>query len=115
ARFSKMLATIRLDAPIDFSLPRSEWKDGVDTEQALALFSELGFRSLSARFRQLMGVEKEDLAGGDGSDVSAAEVLEAAALLWLLESDRANPSYEDIVDYGRSVFKTTKWSEIKEK
>ncbi len=114
AKFSKMLATIRLDAPIDFHLPEKNWRESIDAEAALSLFSDLGFRSLSARFRQLLSI-KETLEPGESVEVSPMELAEAGILLWLLESDRANSTAEDIRDYGRSVFKTTVWSEIKEK
>lgn len=111
AEFSKMLATIRLDAPVKFTLPEQSWRDSVDTERVLSLFGELGFRTLAARFRQLLdiaAVEDEEVPSG----VSEKEVSEAAVMLWLLESDRTNPTVTDIIDYGRAVFGTTDWSEI---
>lgn len=110
AEFSKMLATIRRDAPIDFTLPNKPWRDDIDVEGALNLFSELGFRSPTARFKQLMQWDKEEVS--DNSQVSSADFAKASVMLWLLESDRTNPSHEDIVDYGRSYFGTTDWSEI---
>jgi DNA polymerase-1 len=113
AVFSKMLATIRRDAPIDFHLPERHWKDSIDVEATLALFSELGFRSLAGRFRQLMSLEdKKDDAGVEG--IPAPELAEGAVLLWLLESDRTNATAADLLDYGRSVFKTAEWPKIKE-
>jgi DNA polymerase-1 len=33
-------------------------------------------------------------------------------MLWLLESDRTNASYDDIIDYGRSYYNTTSFTEI---
>ncbi len=113
AEFSKMLATIRRDAPISFELPPRVWKESIDVEATLALFSELGFRSLASRFRQLLSIADQ----GEDSDsgISAEEQAEGALLLWLLESDRTNASVSDLIDYGRSVFKTTSWPEIKEK
>ncbi len=110
AKFSKMLATIRVDAPIEFSLPERTWRDGVDSEKALALFTELGFRTLTSRFRQLLDIpdteEVPEHAAGE------EEVSKAAVMLWLLESDRTNPTATDIIDYGRSVFGTTEWPAI---
>ncbi len=110
AKFSKMLATIRTDAPIDFSLPASLWRDGVDVEKTLALFTELGFRSLTTRFKQLLNIAHVE--DSPVPDQPAAEVQEAAVMLWLLESDRTNPTASDIIDYGRSVFGTTDWPAI---
>lgn len=109
AIFSKMLATIRTDAPIQFSLPEKEWRDSVNTDGALALMSELGFRAPVARFKQLMNLK--DTTPEQGS-VNEREVAEAGVMLWLLESDRTNPTYEDIIDYGRSFFSTTDWNQI---
>lgn len=115
AQFSKMLATIRRDAPIKFSLPATEWKTKADGDAVLSLFSELGFRTLAARVRTLFGLEGEKAADQAAGGVSDTEVKEAAIMLWLIESDRTNPSYDDIIDYGRSYFGISDFKEIKEK
>src|SRR3989344_4866780 len=47
--FSKMLATIRTDAPIAFSLPEEPWKVNGRVDKVLSLFDALGFRSLRER------------------------------------------------------------------
>lgn len=112
AQFSKMLATIRRDAPIEFNLPEKTWREGVNVEASLALFNELDFRTLTARFRQLLDI-RGDIA--DQIGVSAEEVAEAGSMLWLIESDRTNPTYEDVIDYGRAQFGTTDWKTIKER
>lgn len=49
AMFSKALAEIRTDAPIDFYLEKISWKDGFDAEKVKPLFNELGFKSLINR------------------------------------------------------------------
>jgi len=103
AEFSKMLATIRLDAPITFELPERTWRDKLDVEKVLVLFSELGFRTLGVRVKQLFGGE-----GGvpemtdSGEKVNERELKETAIALWLLESDTANPTLDDILNYARS-------------
>ena len=56
AQFSKTLAEIRKDAPVDFSLEKVSWKDGFEKENVKPIFSELGFRSLLDR----MNGEKKD-------------------------------------------------------
>ncbi|MCF7865776.1 MAG: hypothetical protein K9M11_04745 [Candidatus Pacebacteria bacterium] len=66
ALFSKMLATIRRDAPIDFQLPKEEWKSTVSVSTIEELFRELEFRSLIPRVRQVLtgsvnGEAKKDL------------------------------------------------------
>lgn len=113
AEFSKMLATIRTDAPITFSLPEKSWKESVEIEAALSLFSELGFRTLATRIKHLFDVSEEVSPDQVGSGVSETDVIEVSILLWLLESDRTNASYEDIIDYGRSYFDTTDFATIK--
>jgi DNA polymerase-1 len=66
ALFSKMLATIRRDAPIDFKLPDEEWKSTVSISKIEELFRDYEFRSLIPRVRQVLtgsvnGEAKKDL------------------------------------------------------
>lgn len=114
AQFSKMLATIRRDAPCDFTLPEKSWKENADTEAVLSLFSELGFRSLAARIRTLFALSDAEVEEVP-SEVENAALVRAGLMLWLVESDRTNPTYEDIVDYGRSCYGTTDFVEITKK
>ena len=112
ATFSKMLATIRTDAPIDFSLPEKHWREAVDAEAVLSLFSRLGFRTLTSRIKKLLELAEDISPERAGSGISAEEGKQAAIMLWLLESDRTNVSYNDVIDYGRSYFDTTDFKEI---
>ena len=45
AQFSKTLAEIRRDAPIDFSLEKISWKDGFDKEKVRPIFNELDLKA----------------------------------------------------------------------
>jgi DNA polymerase-1 len=56
ALFSKMLATIRRDAPIDFHLPEKEWDKSVDIKKVEGLFKELEFRTLGIRVKEILGL-----------------------------------------------------------
>ena len=112
AEFSKMLATIRRDAPITFKLPKKNWKECVDVEATLSLFSELGFRTLANRIKSVLDVPEEVSVDQVETGVSDEEVIKASVMLWLLESDRTNADYDDVVDYGRSYFHTTDFSDI---
>ncbi len=103
ARFSKMLATIRTDVPLDFKVPTTPWREAVDTERVINLFSELGFRTLSTRVKNLLDVP---LTQETTSAVAPEELADAQVLLWLLESERTNASLVDIVEYGRAYFGT---------
>lgn len=113
ALFSKMLATIHTDVPIDFSLPEKTWYDGVDPESVLTLFGELGFKSLSSRVRQLFSIVEEEQS--ESGEVNNDEVEQASILLWLLESERTNASYADILDYGRAYFNLSDFATIYQK
>lgn len=112
ARFSKELATIRKDAPIEFLLPDSHWIERVDDEAILRVCSELGFRTLATRIRTLLNIEADTLDGGAGVDPH--RLKEAQIMLWLIASERTNASYEDIMDYGRSFFQKESFDEIHE-
>jgi DNA polymerase-1 len=113
AIFSKMLATIRLDAPIAFKLPEAVWHDGATLPSVLALFDELGFRTLRGRARAVFGAELGSEGEGKGDagtadeEGSAEEVPqdkfeEAQIMTWLLASDLTNPSLDDILAYTKT-------------
>jgi DNA polymerase-1 len=101
ARFSKMLATIRTDAPLTFRLAATDWRTHADPNAVLALFAEFGFRTLTSRVKTLLAVTDE---GGSTAlmAVDAAAVQRASIMLWLLDSERTNATYDDIVEYGRA-------------
>ena len=53
AEFSKMLATIRRDAPIDFVVPLKTWRETFQEAPVEAFFREMEFRSLIMRIKQV--------------------------------------------------------------
>lgn len=110
AEFSKMLATIRTDALDSFEVTKTEWKENADTENIVTLFSELGFRAVMDRVKKLFNVTLVDEVAL-AKEVDERELQEASIMLWLLESERTNASFEDIIDYGRSFLKATTWEE----
>lgn len=112
AEFSKMLATIRRDAPIDFVLPTETWKEVADGEAILTLFSELGFRTLTSRIKTVLALSEDADLEAALAAVDPETVKAAAVMVWLLESDRTNLTLEDVIDYGRSYFNTTNLEEI---
>ena len=115
AQFSKMLATIRTDAPVTFVPHTTHWQERADTEAILNLFSELGFRTLGAKIKTLFALAADVPDDAAERGVSPESVHKAAVLLWLLESERTNASYTDIIDYGRSYFETADFNQILEK
>jgi DNA polymerase-1 len=125
AIFSKMLATIRTDAPIDFELEKTICTHEEILPKVLALFDELGFRSIRSRARAVLGggevgasqgrgdtADTTDFANTDSSssesfsldgdaqeneeDLPVEDLADAKVLLWLLASEFTNPSLDDI-------------------
>jgi len=111
AQFSKMLATIRIDAPITYELPTQSWRDTADIDGIANLFSELGFRNLGARVSALLG-QVQEISDEMKIEHDPNLVTQCQILLWLLESERTNASAEAIIDYGRAYFDTTDLQEI---
>ena len=116
AQFSKMLATIRVDVPIDFSVPTVSWQEAFQSEAVLNLFTELGFRTLSARVRTILELPAQSIELSSREEtVSGIEIEAASILLWLLESERTNASYTDILDFGRAYLEATDFTTTKTK
>lgn len=113
AEFSKVLATIRTDAPIAFDKDAAT-RDGFDVAATTKLFTELGFRSLIPRVEALgKGGSRAAPApaSGDHGNASAGAALdpergepktieekEAAVMLWLTNSDLTDPTIEDVLN-----------------
>ncbi|MFA6585946.1 MAG: DNA polymerase [Candidatus Paceibacterota bacterium] len=55
ALFSKTLAKIRTDAPVDFKLPKKTFWENTDLKKIEDVFSEFEFRSLFARLKSFFG------------------------------------------------------------
>jgi DNA polymerase I len=109
AEFSKMLATIRLDAPIKWKLPEKEFKADISLEKAEALFSEYEFRNLGDRLRSVLGFgetvgmfKKEEEVGTLEADIDPLELDQAKIALWLLNSDKTDPDLKDIYTFTKS-------------
>lgn len=128
ASFSKMLATIRRDAPITFSLPERSWRESLDTEKATAMFVEFDFKTLRDRFTETLAGksgetqnanEKIDASAPEGEQPEPTDLREMQIALWLLDSDASDPSWEDIKTHTRAdipaVAKQTLMSEIAER
>ncbi|MEK7581886.1 MAG: DNA polymerase [Patescibacteria group bacterium] len=108
ALFSKTLAEIRPDAPIKFSIPQNSWKENADIERGEELLRELEFKSLSERMRTVFGVspkEKTDIDTDEDrkedSIIDENDFTKAIISLWLIDSEKTNPSLDDILSYTR--------------
>ncbi|HYC34431.1 MAG TPA: DNA polymerase [Candidatus Paceibacterota bacterium] len=109
AVFSKMLATIRRDAPIDFELPKETWIQCVSTQAVKSLFSDLEFRSLLKRVDEVCGggkVSEEDAKPAAlfalNHSVDEKELKRVGVALWLLDSSITNPTLEDIFHFAKT-------------
>lgn len=99
AKFSKMLATIQTDIPVDFDLDVS-WKDGVQISRVQNLFAELEFRSLQNKLSEIFNVEKQEDVVLE--KVDPQKLKEVGIALWVLRSSMTNPSYQDILSYTKT-------------
>ncbi len=99
AFFSKTLATIRRDAPIEFRFPEKTWEEGFDQEAVRSVLFELEFKTFNRRLEDLVPERKknEQLTK---EEVGQTELLEAAIGLWLLDSDRVRPGLQEIFDFA---------------
>lgn len=107
AIFSKMLARIRRDVPIDFTLPKEVWRKSFEPDAVLKLFTELHFRTLSDRLRKQFDLVKSEHKESvdekqSSSDVDEELLKETAVALWVLRSDITNPTLEDILSYAHT-------------
>ncbi|MDO8430437.1 MAG: DNA polymerase [Candidatus Taylorbacteria bacterium] len=103
AEFSKMLATIRRDAPIDFILPKN-FKEGIDLDKISALFSDLDFRTLLNRLKSVLGFnnieeKKEEIVK---QDIPKEKLVETSVALWLINSNLTDPTLEDITNFAKT-------------
>lgn len=114
ALFSKMLATIRIDAPIAFVLP-PHWMSAVNQEHVLSLFAELGFRTLTQRVQVLLGTPLSEEGVPQAQEiVDPEEVIKVGVALWVLRSDMTNPTLEEILEFGVTEGKCEDFASTKE-
>lgn len=101
AEFSKIIATIRTDAPIEFTLPEHSWKDAVDIDKAITIFEKYELRTLPQRLRSGIGMAEPEVETIDYSHVKPEEIKETSIKLWLIDSDQTDASLEDILEYTK--------------
>ncbi|MBV9349151.1 MAG: hypothetical protein JO026_00175, partial [Patescibacteria group bacterium] len=114
AEFSKVLATIRTDAPVAFSVP-APFREAIDVSRITAFFTDLGFRSLIPRLSFLTEGERTTTFEKKRSKTEIPETRplpaadpndplfpESAVMLWLTNSELTNPTPEDVLNNTRS-------------
>lgn len=122
AIFSKTLATIRRDAPIDFKIPKETWKEKVIEETVAEFFKTMEFKSLQNRFLRILKGEDTNSPSpakgrtegvsaiktpsiSDASPLTREEINQqekAKIAFWLLDSEKTNPNIEDVLGYKNS-------------
>lgn len=122
ARFSKTLATIRCDAPIDFKLPETTWLSGIQISEFQKICQEFEFRSFKNAFQvvkvevqnisknnkdsdelNIGGLELNEIVNQETKSEEAEEIkvdedllLELKVLMNLVNSEFTNPGLETI-------------------
>jgi DNA polymerase-1 len=116
AQFSKMLGTIRKDAPIELSTPEKKWKEGVSFEKINKVWLDLEFRTLGARLKEVLagkvvaaeskkvekteGVDNKETLFDTTSPEDKKLIKEASILLWILNSNLTTPELSDILGFS---------------
>lgn len=101
AEFSKVLATIRHDAPITFTFPDHSWKDSIDVEGAMALFQKYELRALPARLEKTLGITApaSEIDDTEPETVDEALVHKTAIALCLLDSDQTDAGIPAMLEH----------------
>lgn len=98
ALFSKMLATIRRDGPIHFSVPEKEWIPGVDQDKITNLLSDLDFRALKGKVAEAFSFS----VSAELVEASPEDTKIASLLFWVIDSNKTNPTIDDILSYTKT-------------
>ncbi|MEK7612621.1 MAG: DNA polymerase [Patescibacteria group bacterium] len=104
ARFSKMLAEIRRDVPVEFALPDKPWVEHAHPHEVLSMLSEFDFRSLIPRVTKLFGTPAlfQPETKEPSEEVDAQEFAEVSLAVSVLDSNIAVPTLDDMYYLGKS-------------
>jgi DNA polymerase I-like protein with 3'-5' exonuclease and polymerase domains/5'-3' exonuclease len=97
AFFSKTLATIRFDAPIEYVLPEKTFMETVNETAVMDLAAKYEFSSLINRAKRVFHFE----VAGPQEEIDPTLLREASVALWVLSSEQTNPTYEHILERTR--------------
>lgn len=101
ALFSKTLATIVRDVPIDFTLPKKTWRETIDINKTEKMFQKFEFRSLVSRLRNVLEIE-EVAVPEEQNNIDPTELKKLGIALWILDSEKTTPDLEDIFAYAKT-------------
>jgi DNA polymerase-1 len=100
AGFSKMLATIRRDAPIHFVLPEKVFRESVDMKKVEDLMKKFEFRTLGQKVAEVLSLDMpEDDRVLSQENVKPEDVRYAALLLWIVDSNKTSADLNDVLSY----------------
>lgn len=109
AMFSKMLATIRRDADIDFKFPEKTFKENIDTDKAEAVFKKFEFRTLGTKLKDVLDGhlsrnsskknKNEEKSESEGlEDAHSRLSKEVAVLVSVIDSTISDPTQKDLFE-----------------
>jgi DNA polymerase-1 len=114
ALFSKTLATIRRDAPIDFVLPKP-WRENIDMEKLTELYKMLEFRTMTERVKMLLKKSegKNNLSPVEiKAKTEVAEDKQLQLALWVIDSNLTNPNMEDVFNFTKTETAEDAWKVV---
>ncbi|MBX4189583.1 hypothetical protein KW785_03255, partial [Candidatus Parcubacteria bacterium] len=126
AIFSKTLATIRRDAPINFKLP-DPWRNCLDLDRLVEYFRVLEFRTIGERVKMLVNRSGEGERGGASrrsparlgkenvdplTETKVEEDRELELALWVVDSNIADPTMEDVFNFTKTQDVDEAWKVI---
>lgn len=96
ALFSKMLATIRRDAPIHFVLPEKIFSESVEMKKVVDLFNSFEFRNLASKVAEVLSIQMPD---NKEKNLSDEDVYYASLLLWIVDSNKTGAEIDDVLSF----------------
>ncbi len=96
ARFSKVLATIRVDAPIYFTLPENDFISGVDQNKILDFLKSLDFKSLIPKASEIFNFKVESI------NISKEELSVLQVMYAVVNPDKIGEDISVILDFTKT-------------
>lgn len=122
AMFSKTLATIMRDVPIEFSLPEKAWRDSISFKNVEKICERFEFKTLPNRFNKILNGEEltpKKLEEKVEEDIPKDELRKVSIALWVIDSEKNNAKLEDIYNFAKTrdfaEAKKIIWKEVKKK
>lgn len=122
ALFSKTLATIMRDVPVEFSLPEKTWRDSISIKNVEKICERFEFKTLPSRFNKILNGEELPTKKEEEKveeDIPKDELRKVSIALWVIDSEKNNAKLEDIYNFAKTrnfdEAKKIIWKEVKKK